>query len=488
LQKRHNMTNSKKRKIFDQIAPTREKFSKINHYYHEDLRDFYTFHIPIGKRVLELGCGKGDLLALLRPSFGVGVDFSIFHIEKARMLHPECHFILGDAEDLPVSGKFDYIIMYDLLESLDDIQNTLTQLQSCCHPGTRIICNFFNYLWEPVLKFGEWAGMKTPNPESNWLSVHDMENLFYLSGFETISRGYRMLFPRKVPLFSYFLNRVLAILPIFRNLCMWQYLVIRPQPALPADWKNKYSVSIIIPTRDELGNIPGCFERMPKMGKWTELIFVDAESTDGTIEAINDGISKHSARWKRILLISQGGKFGKGDAVRKAFSRAKGDILMVLDSDLTMPPEDLPKYYEAISTGRGEVINGCRLVYPFEGKAMRSINYFGNKTFSAIFSWLLDQHIKDTLCGTKVLWRIDYELISQSRDYFGDFDPFGDFDLLFGASKLDRKIVDLPIRYRNRTYGDIKIERWKHAMLLFRMCGIAFYRLKLQHKQKHSKS
>jgi len=474
------MAGMEKRRFFEKTAAGRDYFRRRNRYYYRDLTRFYRFHVPPGRRVLELGCGKGDLLAALRPSFGVGVDFCGALVRRARRRHPECRFIQGDVETLPVRATFDYVVISDVLENLDDVQVALQQLQPCCHPGTRVVCNFFNHLWQPVLKAGERLGISAPSQLVNWLSLPDMENFFYLSGFETVSRGTRMLFPRHVPGLSFFFDRLLANLPGFRHLCLVQYLVARPRPAPEPDWQTKYSVSIIIPTRDEAGNVPGCFQRTPKMGKWTELIFVDGNSTDGTVEAIEKGIAEHGREWARAVLIPQGDGKGKGDAVRKGFDAARGDVLMILDSDLTMPPEDLPKYYEAIATGAGEFINGCRLVYPMEQQAMRFINFIGNKVFGMLFSWLLNQRLKDTLCGTKVLWRRDYEQIAASRAFFGDFDPFGDFDLIFGAAKLDRKIVDLPIRYRERTYGQIKIERWKHAALLFRMCGVALRRLKLQ--------
>jgi ubiquinone/menaquinone biosynthesis C-methylase UbiE len=383
------LTEFKKRKEFDKIAPLRSRFIQRNHFYYSDLTKFYRLHIPEGKRVLELGCGSGDLLVALRPSFGVGIDFCEFLIWQAKDRHPECRFIVADIEDLPLLGLFDYIIMSDILESLDDVQSALINLLPCCHSRTRIICNFFNHLWEPILKFGEKIKLKTPNPVSNWLSINDVENLFYLARFEVVSSGYRMLFPRNIPIVSYLINYVVGILPFFRKLCLTQTLVVRPQPAPVSDWKERYSVSIVIPTRDEAGNIPGCFTRTPKLGKWTELIFVDGNSTDGTVEAIEKGIAEHGKEWSRVILIHQGEGRGKGDAIRKGFVKARGDILMILDSDLTMPPENLPKFYDAIATNKGEFINGCRLVYPVEEESMRPINLIGNKAFSVIFSWLL---------------------------------------------------------------------------------------------------
>ena len=205
------------------------------------------------------------------------------------------------------------------------------------------------------------------------------------------------------------------------------------------------------------------------------MIIVEGCSTDNTYDAIEREIGKHP-EWDACLM-KQPGK-GKVDAVRVGFERAKGDILMILDADLTVPPEDLPRFYDALVAGKGDFINGVRLVYPMEGEAMRFFNLLGNKFFSLVFSWLLGQPIKDTLCGTKVLYRTDYEKICANRRYFGDFDPFGDYDLIFGAAKLDLKIVDMPIRYRDRTYGDTNIQRWRHGMILLKMVAFAARRIK----------
>ncbi|MEK7767412.1 MAG: glycosyltransferase family 2 protein, partial [bacterium] len=329
-------------------------------------------------------------------------------------------------------------------------------------------------LWEPLIQLGDRLRLKQRQAYRNWLSLTDVVNLMHLTGFEVIRTGTRTLLPVWIPFVSHVINRVLAVLPGLRHLCVTTFVVARLSPTRRADTD---SCSVIIPCRNEAGNIAGAVARTPVMGAWTELIFVDGNSTDGTVAAIEAEMRAHPER--RISLIHQGAGAGKGDAVRKGFAAAKGNILMILDADLTAPPEDLPRFYAAVASRVGELVMGSRLVYPMEKQAMRFLNLIGNKVFSLLFTWLLDQPIKDTLCGTKVLWREDYERIAAGRGLFGDFDPFGDFDLIFGAARLHLKIVEIPIRYRERTYGTTNISRWRHGALLFRMCGVALRRLKL---------
>jgi glycosyltransferase involved in cell wall biosynthesis len=316
-----------------------------------------------------------------------------------------------------------------------------------------------------------------PQQRQNWLALGDIENLLSLAGFEVIRSGYRLLFPAWIPGVSWLANRLMAKLPGIRKLCLVQYVIARPAGARSVN-PDAYSVSVVIPCRNERGNIENAVARMPRMGRSTELIFVDGNSTDGTAVEIERVARAYGSRWP-IRLLHQGDGTGKGDAVRKGFAAATGDVLMILDADLTVPPEDLPKFFDALTRGKGEFINGTRLVYPMERQAMRTLNLLGNKFFSVAFTWLLEQRFRDTLCGTKVLFKRDYEKIAANRHYFGDFDPFGDFDLIFGASRLNLKIVEVPVRYRERTYGVTNIKRFSHGWLLLRMCGVAFYKLKL---------
>ena len=458
-----------------------EKNRIIHRTYFDELERFYQIAIPPGMRVLELGCHTGRLLASVSPRFGLGIDIDAKCIEAAKEIHqnkPELQFLTADVEKMVWDEfePFDYIILSDLTPLLKDIQTDLQRLHAVVRPETRIILNYHNNLWQPFLEFASMLGIRKKHKKINWLSTQDINNLLYLADYEEVIRCTRVLLPLKIPVLTAFANRFLAKLPIINHFCLTCFTIARSKKQAASE--QPLSVSVVIPTRNERGNIQDIFTRTPQMGKWTELVFVDGNSDDGTVEAINQGIHDFSKNWHRAILLHQVGK-GKGQAVRQAFDSCEGDVLMILDSDITMPPEDLPKYLEAITTNKGEFINGSRLVYPMEQKAMRFLNMIANKIFAILFTWLLQQPVKDTLCGTKVIKRKDYIKIAANRSYFGDFDPFGDFDLLFGASKLNLKIIDLPIRYRERTYGDIKISRWSHGLLLLRMCLIAFKKLKL---------
>lgn len=461
---------------FDRLASGRLPW-KRNRYYHQELAKFVQFLIPRQARVLEVGCGDGGLLASLRPSRGVGIDLSGEMVRRARREHPDLEAAQGDAEDLPVSGTFDYVILSDLIGYLEDVQAAFNNLHRVSTPETRIVITYFNYLWEPVLSLAQKLRLMTPQRRQNWLALPDIENLLFLSEFEVIRSGYRLLVPLPVPGVSWLANRVIAKLPGIRKLCLVQYVIARPSVRREAE-PGRAAVSVVIPCRNERGNIESAVARMPRMGRSTELIFVDGNSTDGTADEIARVARLYADRWP-ITLLHQGSGTGKGDAVRKGFAAATGDVLMILDADLTVPPEDLPKFFDALVSGKGEFINGTRLVYPMERQAMRTLNLLGNKFFSLAFTWLLEQRFRDTLCGTKVLFKRDYEKVAANRHYFGDFDPFGDFDLIFGASKLNLKIVEVPVRYRERTYGVTNIRRFAHGWLLLRMCLLAFSKLKL---------
>ena len=459
---------------WDKVATSYYKHANLGNSYHQILKFFFKSVVPANKKVLELGCGEGDLLAALNPSHGVGVDFSPMMIQNARKKHLKLTFIEADIHDFELEGTFDYIIISDLLNDLWDVQKTLNNIKKYTSPETKLVFNFFSRVWELPLHIARKIKLVNPVLKQNWFSMMDVKNILNLTDYEVIKSGSEVLLPFKIPLISGILNRFLSKLWLFNLFNLTAILIARPKPV--QDLKEA-KVSVVVAARNEKGHIPDIVRRTPEMGKGTELIFIEGGSSDDTWGAIKKVIDDNPDR--DIKCAQQGGK-GKGDAVRKGFSLATGDVLMILDADMTVPPEDLPKFYEAWLTGKAEFVNGVRLVYPMQKEAMRFFNLLGNKFFSFAFSWVLGQSIKDTLCGTKVLSRKNYEIIADNRVFFGDFDPFGDFDLLFGASKINLKILDLPIRYHARSYGETNISRWKHGIILLRMLVFAARKLKFK--------
>ena len=335
------------------------------------------------------------------------------------------------------------IVWKNSICDMDDVQVELKRIRRLSKQKTRLLITYYNQIWEPVLNFASFLGFRKKVGIQNWLDENDINNLCELSNWEIITSQKRFLFP---PLIGWVVAR-------------------------PINYKQRnYSVSIIIPARNEAGNIKKILKKIPKFGRSKEIIFVEGNSTDDTWEEIK--------KLKGVKCFKQKGK-GKGDAVRLGFSKATGEILMILDADMTVDPKELTKFYDAIITGKGEFINGCRLVYPMEKQAMQTLNRLGNMLFGWLFTWILGQRFKDTLCGTKVLFKEDYKNIVKNRKFFGNFDPFGDFDLIFGAIKLNLKVVEIPIRYKERTYGTTNISRFKHGLLLAKMTLIAFVKFKI---------
>jgi SAM-dependent methyltransferase len=462
-----------RRRYWDETAKALDGDPAIRNYYRRRLSELYQFLIPPGMRVLEIGCGQGDLIASTRPSYGVGIDLAPAMVERAQGRHPDIRFLREDALSFDLGEQFDYIICSDLLNDLWDVQRALERIGLHSHAATRLIINSYSRVWELPRRIAEGVGIARRLLPQNWLTGADIVNLLYLADFEVIRSSQEILWPVRAPLLDTFFNKYVVRLWPFSWFALASFLIARPRPR-PALGKDPV-VSVIVPARNEEGNIPQIFDRVPEMGAGTELIFVEGNSKDDTYGAIEREIAQRPNA--KVRLLRQPGK-GKGDAVRVGFREASGEVLMILDADLSVPPEDLPRFYEAWRSGRAEFVNGVRLVYPMEEKAMRFLNFLGNKFFSLAFSWLLSQNIKDTLCGTKVLSKRDYEVIAANRAYFGEIDPFGDFDLVFGAAKYNLKLVDLPVRYCERTYGETNIQRWTHGWLLLRMVALALRRIK----------
>ena len=471
IKKQSSPRNSNLKSSADNLMPS---WRKRNSYYYNWLDRIYKFVVRPNSRVLHVGCECGDLLAAVQPAYGVGIDDNPELIELAKKRFGHLNFYVMDPHDLQIDEKFDYILICNSLGRWHDIQQVLEGIRPLTNDNTRVVITYYNYLWEGILTLGSLLGIRRPYSYQNWLAPDDIENLLELSDFDVIRTASYLMMPKRVPPLTTLCNYFLSILPVFRFFNLVYLVIARPAAAPAAD--EDLSVSVIVPCRNERGNIEEAVTRIPQMGRETEIIFVDGSSTDGTPEEIERQMKKYPQR--KIRLIHQGRGVGKADAVRKGFAAAEGDVLIIQDADLTAPPEDLRKFFTALRDGKGEYINGSRLVYRMEKEAMRFLNLLGNKFFGMLFSWLLGQRFKDTLCGTKMIRRKDYELIEANRSYFGDFDPFGDFDLIFGAIKQNLKVVEVPVTYRARAYGQTNISRFRHGWLLLKMSWIAFKKIK----------
>jgi SAM-dependent methyltransferase len=444
-------------------------------YLARDLTETLIRMIPADASVLEVGCGTGNLLGALPHASRTGVDMLPEVVSEARLRHPGVTFQVAEAPALAALPRFDAVICDRLCHSVLDVRELLVSLCDRLNDDGRIFLTAFNYLWEVPTRIAELAGWKVPAPTSNWLSESDFDNLFEIAGLEVVRYDDRLMMPLPVPALGTALNRYLVKLPGWQLLSLYRIYVLRKRAA-PRPARRQATVTVVIPARNEAGNIEPAVNRIPVMGGGTEVIFVEGGSTDDTWGRIQEVMAGYRGPL-RLAAYQQSGK-GKGDAVRLGFGKATGDLLMILDADLTVPPEDLPVFFETAVAGHADYVQGTRLVYPMESGAMRFFNKLGNIAFSRLFTHLLQQPIKDTLCGTKVLWRRDYERLAAARHLFGDFDPFGDFDLIFGAARLNLKLGEIPVRYRDRTYGETNIQRWKHGWLLLKMSALAARKLR----------
>ena len=470
------LQNERNRQHQSVWAAARAKWIRRNKYYYECLKRLLRHLVEPGKRVLNIRCQTGFLLEALQPSYGVGVEISPEMVAVARAAHPRFTYHEAFPEDFVAQEKFDYILLCDVGD-IADVQKTLLQLQAACERHTRLLIYTYNDGWELLIALAQRLHLKIPQTEQNWLSEQVLIGLLTLSGFEWLKTYRSALLPIYIPLLSAFMNRVVAKLPLIGRLCMIEVLVARAIPK-PVD-ASDVTVSVIVPCKDERGNIEGAVTRMPELGRSTETIFCDDKSTDGTADEVRRMQRLYPQRNIRLV---DGPGICKSKNVWAGFEAATGDILLILDADLTVMPEELPYFIHAITRGGAEFVNGSRLVYPIPKEAMKTTNVAGNKFFGAVFSYLLGQRIKDTLCGTKVLWRTDWERIRPMIGTWGTMDRWGDYELLFGAAKLNLRILEQPVHYQERIFGATKMTKvFKHGLIMLRMCVHGFRRLKMDY-------
>jgi len=476
LERRRQQT----RELLSSVASIREGWMKRNCYYYSKVRQLLSFLVEPEKKVLSIRCGVGQQLADVKAAAGVGMEISPEMSELARLRHPEFQFEVGFPDAPAFStvlerhGTFDYIL-FNGIDDTVDVQAALANLRKAADRHSRIIVLSYNHLWEPLYRLAEKLRLKVPTVDQNWLSHDDIVNFLDLTGYEWLKTYRAVLFPKYIPGLSEFLNGFCARFPGLNALCMLQVHVARLRPE-PVDPKT-LRVSVVIPCKDEQGNIEAAVVRMPKLGAHTEILFCDDRSSDGTADEVR---RMQSARASQDIQLVPGPGICKSRNVWTGFEHATGDVLMILDADLTTMPEELPYFLELLSSGRAEFVNGSRLVYPMPRAAMKPANMLGNKFFGMAFSYLLGQRVKDTLCGTKVLWRHDWERMKPLLGSWGTSDRWGDYELLFGAAKLNLRIRDLPVHYQERLYGSTKMTKvFQNGLVMLRMCFFGFLKLKL---------
>lgn len=451
---------------FSKIAKDYDFWKNKNRYYYKQIKNFYERNIPIGKKVLELGCGTGDILHCVCPRYGVGLDKNGEMIKLAKNRFSDLNFLT--ASSIKIEDKFEYVLMCDFLDHVSDIWEIFRELESSIEESSKVIITTVNPAWDSIFRILESWKLKMPERPHNFLFKADIINLLKLFSYQVEQEGLFLLLPIHIPFLSFILNRYLYRLPLIKNLCLVQYIIARK--IKKEITHRELSCSVVVPCFNEAENIKECLQRIPPMGKFTEVIFVDDGSTDATASVVKDLISKDT----RVKLISYPVNKGKAHAIKAGFKAAQGEVLMILDADMTVMPEDLEKFFWAISIPGVDFVNGTRMVYPLEKEAMRGLNRLGNKMFSFLFTWLLGQRITDTLCGTKVILEETYRKIDMTS-----YDQWGDFDLLLNVAKLQLRIVEMPVRYKRRLKGESKMRPFKHGFQLLIRCLIGFKELKL---------
>lgn len=433
-------------------------------FYHERKREYVRFIIPPGESVLVLGCEDGELLAALQPSRGVGIDASSAYRDLARERFPEHEYLESLAAISSTRQTFEYVVIDDIAGESDDLFSLLQGIARLCTPTSRLVIVQHNYLWGPVFRLAEWLGIKRRERDQFWLSIGDLRVFLDGAGFETINVTPKMFCPVRLLGLGPAINWVAGLVPFVHRLASMEILIARR--VLHDRHPERKTASIILTVRDELGNIEPMVRQIPDVGAGTEIIFVEGHSTDGTRAEVERVAKQYPG--KNVRLLVQDG-IGQGDAIHKGFSEASGDVIILLEADQTSPAEDVLKAFDIVAGGRADYVNGSRFIYPRGKGAMPLRKILGNWMFAIWFTWFLGQRTSDVLCGLKAIDRRQFQRLSKNWGSLGLFDPFGDFELIFGAARLGLKICEVPTRYTVRQYGEPKSRFLKHGWMLTRM-------------------
>lgn len=446
------------RSYFKQIAPQWDYWRNKNRFYHQSMRDLVRGMVPPNADVLEFGSGSGDLLADLEPRRGVGLNLAQELTDQAKRKHPNLQFFTVDVDQTACPPKFspNVIVMTNMLDYVHDVWDQMESMAGLISEETLLVITTNNPLWSPILRTASRLKLRVPDSPRNFITNKDICGVLRLHGFDIVEEGLAVAVPKKIPVISGMANALLPELPVLRFSSSIQYVAARPHTP-----RQPLSCSVIVPCHNEAGNIAECIRRVPRMGCSTEIVVVDDGSTDDTAQRVAEVMRTDP----RVRLIVFDKNQGKANAVRAGFDAAKGDIVMILDADMAVMPEDLPKFIRPLQQGTADFVNGTRLIYPMQGEAMRTINYLGNKAFCYLASWVMRQRVSDALCGTKALFKRDYE-----RMPLGGRERWGDFDFLFGAARLRLRVLEVPVHYQERRAGHSKMRVLRDGWLFLKAC------------------
>ena len=452
-------------KHFDSLAKDYDKWIKKNAYYHDNIKTLVKQIIPPSSKVLEIGCATGEILAATKPSLGIGIDLSPKIVKIAKEKFSQYTFFCSSIEDFKYNEKFDYIIMIDLIDHVYDIIEVFESVYNLCTPTTKIILSTINPWWEPVLSLMEKVGGKMPEGPHNFLERRYLTKIVEFLDFSISCSGYMLLFPKYIPIFSFLANAMGTKLWGINKFSFVHYMVLQPLPKNVNDLD--LSCSVVIPCYNEAGNIEEAIRRIPHMGKETEIIVVNDGGTDETANIVK----KLQRNYHNLRLIDYTTNRGKGYAVKQGFDAATKEVIMILDADMSVIPEELPRFFNLLNKGACDFVNGTRMIYLKQDQAMGFLKLLGNKLFALIMTFIAKQNVTDTLCGTKALYKKNYKYIKMGLD------KWGDYDLLFGAIKLGNKIAEIPVHYMARRTGESKMRTVKHGFHLLWVCFRGFKEL-----------
>ncbi len=427
--------------------------------YREHTIKFLSQVVPENKKVLLIGCLTSEILEALRPSYGVGLDVSeeAVRLARANCQNPNVRYHCALPEEYKTTEKFDYVILLNVVDHSDDVLALVDSVSKFVHEDSRVILSMLNPLWHPLVKFASRLKIRIPDHKRNLVGSRILGTALEIKSFKVMDKCRRVLVPKRIPLFSWLCNQFLSRLPGFNSLCFIQYVT-----AKPAELKktNRSSCSVIIPCYNEEGNITECINRVPHMGSFTEILVVNDGSKDKTEEIVRN----LTPTFPNLTLITYAKNQGKGNAVLKGLRAAKGDVVMILDADMTVPPEELTDFFEALESKTADFASGTRFLYPMEREAMRLANYFGNILFSKLVEVIVGSECSDTLCGTKAMRKIDF------ADFELEDSAWGDFDLIFHAARRKLKCVEIPVHYKSRVAGESKMKAFSSGISFLKLC------------------